>query len=179
MSKHGDDLLTIDARKPFQEIVRARARLQILEQGAHRNPRAREHPRSSHAAGNAFNGGARCPIHLVFGRSPRAPSSPCVSRSARLDQSYHSPRGRCTAASCPAKSRSPRSSPRLGMSCPTECPTRPAVRRVGYPGRAARTSCRRGLCRRRSSKAETGTPRVERRHPPPSSDRPAGRVPRP
>ena len=63
VSEHGDDLRALDAWKPLQEIVRARALFENLEAGAHRNPGAREHAGSSDAAGNAFNGGASRPVH--------------------------------------------------------------------------------------------------------------------
>ena len=84
MSEHGDDLRALDARKPLQEIVHARARLEILEQGAHRNPGAREHAGSSDAAGNAFNGGASRPSpSFRFYPVPRAaPDQLSVRRRA-------------------------------------------------------------------------------------------------
>ena len=70
VSEHGDGLLALDARKPLQEIAHARARFEVLEQGAHGNPRAGEYAGSPHTAGN--------PV-----QRRRTPSSPPPCSSVR------------------------------------------------------------------------------------------------
>jgi hypothetical protein len=44
MVQHGQNLLSLDARKPFQEIVNGSAVLQVLEKGGHGNASSSKHP---------------------------------------------------------------------------------------------------------------------------------------
>jgi len=49
------DQLFGHTRKPFNEIIHARAIFQVLEKGGNRNSRSTEYPSSAHRVRRAFN----------------------------------------------------------------------------------------------------------------------------
>ena len=116
----------VERRRACRAIAHARARLEMLEQGAHRNPGAREHAGSSDAAGNAFNGGTSCPIHR-FDPIPFRGLCPVPHASGRGH-----PRGACR-----RRPRDGRGSPRR-QPLPADRGHDPAALVVGAHGRPRR-----------------------------------------
>jgi len=60
--EHGRNLLTRDAREPFQELVNGRASFKILEKSTHRHARTFENPRAPDLIFVPFNFRAIGPI---------------------------------------------------------------------------------------------------------------------
>jgi len=60
--EHRVHLRAGDPGKPGQELLNRRAALEVLEQGAHRHPRAAEYPGAAELRGVAFNRRASGPV---------------------------------------------------------------------------------------------------------------------
>src|SRR5208282_1373027 len=61
------DLFAIEAVIPLHDVVEAGARLEVFEDGGDRHPRALQHPRAAHLAGNALHRRTLRPIEIRHG----------------------------------------------------------------------------------------------------------------
>jgi hypothetical protein len=72
-------LISSNAREPFQEVLNARAALQVLKKSPHRHTGSFENPRPANFAGLPFDCRTLAPIHHQSQFATKPPSQQAIS----------------------------------------------------------------------------------------------------